>query len=69
MRASHETIDECLYLQARGGLRTELKIALRQGRARRVARSRVSSTRGKIKDMVNISARPVEAEDRSVPGL
>ena len=54
MRVSHETIYECLYLQARGTLRTALKIALRQGRARRVPRSRAASTRGKIKDMVNI---------------
>lgn len=69
MRASHETIYECLYLQARGVLRTELKIALRQGRTRRVARTRVTSTRGKIKDMVNISERPAEAADRAVPGF
>ncbi|MGH3977911.1 MAG: IS30 family transposase [Pseudonocardiaceae bacterium] len=69
MRASHETIYECLYLQARGALRTELKIALRQGRTRRIARSRATSTRGKIKDMVNISERPAEAADRAVPGF
>ena len=69
MRVSHETIYECLYLQARGALRTELKVALRQGRARRVTRSRVASTRGKIRGMVNISDRPKEAEDRAVPGF
>jgi len=69
MRVSHETIYECLYLQARGALRTALKIALRQGRARRVTRSRAASTRGKIKDMVNISERPAEAADRAVPGF
>lgn len=69
MRVSHETIYECLYLQARGALRTALKIALRQGRARRVPRSRAASTRGKIKDMVNISERPAEAADRAVPGF
>ena len=39
MHVSHETIYECLYLQSRGELRTQLKIALRQGRARRVHRS------------------------------
>lgn len=69
MRVSHETIYESLYLQARGELRTQLKIALRQGRTRRVGRSRTTVARGKIRDMVNISERPVEAEDRAVPGF
>ncbi|RJQ90278.1 IS30 family transposase, partial [Amycolatopsis panacis] len=58
-----------LYLQARGELRTQLTIALRQGRTRRVNRSRATSTRGKILDMVNISERPKEADDRAVPGF
>jgi IS30 family transposase len=69
MHVSHETIYECLYLQARGELRTQLKLALRQGRTRRVNRSRTSVTRGKILDMVNISERPKEADDRAVPGF
>jgi IS30 family transposase len=69
MRVSPETIDECLYLQARGELRTQLKIALRQGRTCRVSRSRSAVARGKIRDMINISERPVEAEDRAVPGF
>jgi IS30 family transposase len=69
MRVSHETIYECLYLQARGQLRTELKLALRRGRTRRVNRSRPTVARGSIKDMVNISERPVEADDRAVPGF
>ena len=69
MRVSHETIYECLYLQARGELRTQLTLALRQGRTRRVDRSRATSTRGKIQDMVNISERPKEADDRVVPGF
>lgn len=69
MRVSHETIYECLYLQARGELRTELKIALRQGRTRRVDRSRTTVARGQIVDMVNISERPAEADDRAVPGF
>lgn len=69
MRISHETIYESLYLQARGVLRTELALALRTGRARRVPRSRASTSRGKIKDMVNISERPAEAADRAVPGF
>ena len=69
MRVSHETIYECLYLQARGELQTQLKIALRSGRTRRVNHSRTAVTRGKIRDMVNISERPKEAEDRAVPGF
>jgi transposase, IS30 family len=69
MRVSAETIYESLYLQARGELRTQLKLALRQGRTRRVNRSRTTVTRGKIPDMVNISERPVEATDRAVPGF
>jgi IS30 family transposase len=69
MRVSHETIYECLYLQARGQLRTELRLALRKGRTRRVNRSRPAVARGTIPDMVNISERPKEAEDRAVPGF
>ena len=42
MRVSHETMYQTLYLQARGELRTQLKLALRLGRARRVPRSRAS---------------------------
>jgi transposase, IS30 family len=69
MHVSHETIYDCLYLQARGELRTQLTLALRQGRTRRVTRSRTTATRGGIKDMVNISERPKEADDRAVPGF
>jgi endo-1,4-beta-D-glucanase Y len=49
-RASSRPHDECLYLQARGELRTQLKIALRQGRTCRVSRSRTVVARGKIRD-------------------
>lgn len=68
MRVSDETIYQSLCLQARGELRTQLTIALRQGRARRVPRTRPAAARGAIKDMVSISERPPEVEDRAVPG-
>jgi IS30 family transposase len=70
MRVSHETIYQTLYVQGRGSLRKELTAALRTGRAHR--REQGSNpgrgTRGKIKDMVLISERPAEIEDRAVPG-
>ena len=69
LRVSHETIYDCLYLQARGELRTQLKLALRSGRTRRVSHCRSSQVKGGIVGMVNISERPKEAADRAVPGF
>jgi len=66
MWVSHETIYKSLYVQGRGELRRELHRCLRTGRAQRRHQGRV--TRGPIKNMVMISDRPAEAEDRAVPG-
>lgn len=68
MRASHETIYQALYLQARGELRTQLKLALRTGRTRRVAHGSTRPKQARITGMVNISQRPPEVADRAVPG-
>jgi len=68
MRVSAETIYRSLFLQGRGALRKELASCLRSGRARRRPHRRGVSGRGRIPDMVLISDRPAEIEDRAVPG-
>jgi IS30 family transposase len=64
---STETIYQSLYVQGRGGLRKELTAELRRQRSKRKPRS-ISTTRGRIPEMVMISARPAEVADRAVPG-
>jgi IS30 family transposase len=69
MWVSHETIYQSIYVQGRGTLRKELAACLRTGRARRRPRAiSKADQRGKLRDMVNISERPAEVEDRAVPG-
>jgi IS30 family transposase len=67
MWVSHETIYQSLFVQGRGELRRELHRCLRTGRARRRSRNRLEN-RGTLRDMVMISDRPSEADDRAVPG-
>jgi len=70
MRVSHEVIYQTLFIQARGALQQELTKHLRTRRVTR--KSKLASTagqrRGMIKDLVSISERPAEVEDRAVPG-
>lgn len=68
MRVSHETIYQSLYVQSRGALRRELTECLRTGRAVRRPKRRADERRGRIPNMINISERPAEVEDRHVPG-
>jgi IS30 family transposase len=67
MQVSHETIYRSLYVQGRGALRKELAACLRSGRAARRPHGRLER-RGRNRDMVMISERPAEVEDRAVPG-
>jgi IS30 family transposase len=68
MRVSHETIYQTLFVQGRGALRQELTRWLRTGRTQRQAHGRVGRGTGAIPNMVLLSERPAEAEDRAVPG-
>ena len=67
MQVSHETIHQSLFVQGRGELRRELARCLRSGRTARRPQGRVE-TRGKNPNMVMISERPAEVDDRAVPG-
>ena len=65
---SPEAIYQSIYVQGRGALRRELAVCLRTGRALRKPHRRPDERRGRIKDMISISERPAEVEDRAVPG-
>jgi IS30 family transposase len=69
MRVSHETIYRTLFVQARGALRRELTACLRTGRTQRRPHMRSEqSNAGRLRNMILISERPPEVEDRAVPG-
>ena len=67
---SHETIYQSLFVQGRGALRKELHACLRTRRAMRRAKAYTKGGvgQGQLTNMVMISERPAEADDRAVPG-
>jgi transposase, IS30 family len=72
MRVSHETIYTSLYVQGRGALRKDLAGHLRTGRAMRKPRAqgqaRKAAGGSPLRNVISISQRPPEVEDRAVPG-
>ena len=68
MRVSPETIYQSLYVQSRGALRRDLTKCLRTGRALRRPGRQPHQRKNRIPDMINITERPAEADDRAVPG-
>lgn len=68
MQVSHETIYQSLYIQARGALKKELIAHLRRKHTMRRGKPAQEEQRGRIPDLVSISQRPPEVEDRAVPG-
>src|SRR4051812_47274150 len=68
MWVSTETIYQSLYLQSRGALKRELTRYLRTGRSLRKPGRQVGQRKNRVPNMIHISQRPPEADDRAVPG-
>lgn len=68
MWVSPATMYQALYVQGRGALKREVATTLRTGRTHRKPRTAATRKPGAVKNMINISERPAEAEDRAVPG-
>jgi IS30 family transposase len=68
VRLSHEAIYQAIYAIPRGELRTEVIALLRHGHNKRRPRARGHDRRGQIPNMVPISERPAEIEERLIPG-
>lgn len=67
-RVSHETVYRSIFIQARGVLRQELHKHLRRRKRYRKPKRDTTDRRGAIPDLVSISERPPEVEDRALPG-
>ncbi len=70
MHVSHETIYTYIYCLARGELKKELVMSLRQQKARRGPRRSVGDRTkfSPIPNLISIEERPKEVEDRIIPG-
>ena len=68
LRVSPETIYQALFVQSRGKSKHELTRYLRTGREQCHPSRKTGQRKNRIPDMINISKRPPEAEDRAVPG-
>jgi IS30 family transposase len=68
LTVSHETIYQYIYVQTKSELKTELTTYLRQRKPPRQSCKLETEKRGTIPDMISISQRPVEVEDRIIPG-
>jgi transposase, IS30 family len=67
-RLSHETIYSALYAMPKGELRAEVLALLRKSHKRRRPRSAAEQRRGLIPNMTSIEERPIEVQQRLVPG-
>jgi len=68
MQVSHETIYKTVYIMPRGSLKKDIISTLRQEHKIRHHKKPVTDKRGQILDMVSISERPAEVENRKIPG-
>lgn len=68
MRISPEAIYTYIYVLPRGALKKELTSCLRQDHKRRYKQSRGVKMERNIEDMLSIEERPMEVEDRIIPG-
>jgi len=68
MRISPEAIYTYIYILPRGALKKELTTCLRQNHKRRHKQARGVKIQRNIEDMLSIEDRPMEVEDRIIPG-
>jgi transposase, IS30 family len=68
VRISHETIYTAIYAMPRGELRTEIIGLLRKSHRTRRPRARGEDRRGLIPNMTSIEERPLEVDERVLPG-